>query len=114
MMHLSVVTERGKWRVFEDVRCRSVIGAPQGGTRVRASGHSRSRHRGARVAMSDAVDQPGCPQCGRPVSTTVATSEPGERLSLDRIECPNCGSPLVRDVEGHADRGWRLGEQHGG
>jgi hypothetical protein len=48
------------------------------------------------------------------VSTTVATSVPGDQLALDWMGCPNCGALLVRDVEGHADRGWRLEEERGG
>ena len=35
-------------------------------------------------------------------------------LAAERIECPNCGASLARDVEGHADRGWRIDEEPNG
>ena len=40
----------------------------------------------------------------------VGSSHGTEQLALSHTECPNCGAPLVRAVEGHADRGWRLAE----
>ena len=64
--------------------------------------------------MTGTVDQPVCPQCGQAISTTVAPSEDSDQFAVDRIECPNCGASLVRDVEGHADRGWRLDDEPGG
>jgi transposase len=64
--------------------------------------------------MSARVDPPPCPRCGQPLSVTSTTAEPGEQLAVGRIECPNCGAHLARDVEGHADRGWRLDEEGSG
>ena len=32
----------------------------------------------------------------------------------DGIECPNCGASLARDVEGRAERGWRIDEEPNG
>ena len=67
-----------------------------------------------RVAVSAAVDEPLCPRCGQPVSATATTGERGDQLAAERIECPNCGASLARDVEGHADRGWRIDEEPNG
>jgi ribosomal protein S27AE len=64
--------------------------------------------------MPAAVDQPPCPRCGQAVSVTTTTAEPGDQLAVERVDCPNCGARLARDVEGHADRGWRLDEQSNG
>jgi endogenous inhibitor of DNA gyrase (YacG/DUF329 family) len=60
--------------------------------------------------MAGAVDTSPCPGCGEPVHATATTSEAGDQLAVDRLECPSCGVPLVRDVDGHVDRGWRLAE----
>jgi ribosomal protein S27AE len=51
-----------------------------------------------------------CPRCGQQVIVTTTNLEHGDQLALDRTECPNCGAHLVRDVDGHIDRGWRLAE----
>ena len=63
--------------------------------------------------MPEAVDTSPCPQCGQPVSATAIEPESGDQLAVDRLECPKCGASLVRDVEGHADRGWRVDETGG-
>lgn len=57
---------------------------------------------------SAAANESPCPRCGEPVPVTVRTPEPGDQLAVPDTECPNCGASLVRAVEGHADRGWRL------
>jgi DNA-directed RNA polymerase subunit RPC12/RpoP len=64
--------------------------------------------------VSAAVDEPLCSRCGQPVSGTATTEERGDQLAAERIECPNCGARLARDVEGHADRGWRIDEKPNG
>ncbi|MGB0096263.1 MAG: hypothetical protein WBP81_27455 [Solirubrobacteraceae bacterium] len=64
--------------------------------------------------MPDGVDGPPCPRCGQPVSTVVGSLEAGDQFAVDRRKCPKCGASLVRDVDGHADRGWRLDEEPGG
>ncbi len=63
--------------------------------------------------MADVYEAP-CPQCGKQVSVTLLTAEAGDQLAADRTTCPDCGAPLVRAVDGHADRGWRLGDESGG
>jgi hypothetical protein len=60
-------------------------------------------------ASTDAADDPLCPRCGQGVTVTAGDRESGDhRLALGDIDCPGCGARLVREVEGHADRGWRL------
>ena len=61
--------------------------------------------------MSAAIDDSFCPRCGKPVSVTSTTEEAGDHLAAQRMECPNCCARLVRHVEGHADRGWRLEDE---
>ncbi len=63
--------------------------------------------------MSGAVDTSPCPSCREPVPATVTTSQAGDQLAVDRLECPSCGAALVRDVDGHVDRGWRLADNGG-
>ena len=63
--------------------------------------------------MTTAVHESPCPECGRPVSVTLATSETSDQLAADHSDCPHCGAPLVRAIEGHADRGWRVDERTG-
>jgi len=58
--------------------------------------------------MSSTVDEPPCPQCGQPVPVTITTPEAGDQLAVDQVECPGCGIPLQRNIDGHADLGWRL------
>ncbi|MGZ6576628.1 MAG: hypothetical protein ACXVHQ_36690 [Solirubrobacteraceae bacterium] len=72
------------------------------------------RRAGAPVAVCAAVDELLCPRCNQPVSATATTGERGVQLAADRVECPNCGASLARDVEGHADRGWRIDEEPNG
>jgi hypothetical protein len=48
------------------------------------------------------------------VPVTTANLESGDQLAVDRTECLNCGAHLVRDIDGHADRGWRLAENLNG
>jgi hypothetical protein len=31
-------------------------------------------------------------------------------LAVGDRDCPGCGARLVREVQGHADRGWRLAD----
>ena len=45
---------------------------------------------------------------------TATTGEPGDQLAAERIQCPHCGATLARDIDGHADRGWRVDEQPNG
>jgi ribosomal protein S27AE len=59
-------------------------------------------------------DESPCPHCGEPVPVTVSTPERGDQLAAPDTECPNCGASLVRAVEGHADRGWRLARDANG
>jgi hypothetical protein len=59
------------------------------------------------AAPTGAVDQPPCPCCRQPMSATTGDREAGEQLGLDEVDCPSCGAHLVRDVDGHTDRGWR-------
>jgi hypothetical protein len=72
------------------------------------------RRAGVRVAVCAAVAEPLCPRCGQPVSATAMTGELGDQLAAERVECPNCRASLARDVEGHADRGWRIDEEPNG
>jgi hypothetical protein len=63
------------------------------------------------VAEHLVLNQPGdescCPCCSQPLSITTADGEAGDQLALNRRSCPSCGTLLMRDVDGHADRGWR-------
>jgi hypothetical protein len=45
------------------------------------------------------------------LSATGTTGERGDQLAAERIECPHRGASLARDIEGHADRGWRVDEE---
>jgi hypothetical protein len=58
----------------------------------------------------DASNGPACPRCGQTVPVTAGDREAGDQLALGEINCPGCGARLVRVVEGHADRGWRLAD----
>jgi hypothetical protein len=62
--------------------------------------------------MADAVDTSPCPSCSEPVPS-VTTPETGDQLAVDQLECPRCGASLVRDVDGHVDRGWRVADSDG-
>ena len=50
-----------------------------------------------------------CPRCGQAVPITVSNPDACDQLAVAQIDCPSCAAALVRDVDGHADRGWRLG-----
>ena len=54
-----------------------------------------------------------CPQCGEAVPMTATNLDTCDQLAVARIDCPSCAAALVRDVDGHADRGWRLAEDPG-
>lgn len=58
--------------------------------------------------MSSTVNKPLCPGSGQQALVTTTNLEHDDQLALDRTECPTCGAHLVRDVDGHIDRGWRL------
>jgi hypothetical protein len=58
--------------------------------------------------MSSTVNKSPCAQCGEQVSVTGTNLASGDQLAIDQMECPNCGAHLVRDIDGHADHGWRL------
>jgi ribosomal protein S27AE len=66
------------------------------------------------MAMTAGIHEAPCPQCGQAVSITLTTPETSDQLAADRTRCPGCGASLVRAVEGHADRGWRLEDESGG
>ena len=59
---------------------------------------------------TSAGNDPPCPRCGEPVPITAGDREAGDQLALDEMDCPSCGARLVRDVEGHADKGWRVAD----
>jgi DNA-directed RNA polymerase subunit RPC12/RpoP len=62
-------------------------------------------------ASSGAVaNDPPCPRCGEAVSLTTGDREAGDQIAAGEIDCPHCGARLIRDVQGHADRGWRLAD----
>ena len=61
-------------------------------------------------ATTAAGHDPPCPRCGEPVPVTGGNPEAGSQLALAEMDCPSCGARLVRDVEGHVDRGWRLAD----
>jgi ribosomal protein S27AE len=61
--------------------------------------------------VASIVNESLCPRCGEQVPITTTDLERGDQLALDRTDCPKCGAQLVRDVDGHADRGWRLAEE---
>jgi hypothetical protein len=49
-----------------------------------------------------------CPRCGRPLALSAGDQAAGDQLALSQIDCPGCGARLARDVQGHADHGWRM------
>jgi hypothetical protein len=61
-------------------------------------------------AITDAGHDPRCPDCGQEVPVTTGDRGTGDQLALGDMDCPNCDARLVRDVAGHADRGWRLAD----
>jgi len=62
------------------------------------------------VAIPDAGENPPCPRCGQAVPVATGDRTAGDQLALGEMGCPSCGAVLLRDVEGHADRGWRLAD----
>jgi hypothetical protein len=60
-----------------------------------------------RPGGSGANDDPCCPRCGHAVPVTAGDRAAGDQLAVAEIDCPSCGVRLVRDIQGHADRGWR-------
>jgi hypothetical protein len=64
----------------------------------------------AHSAAGKPVDERPCPRCKQPVSVTMTNVETGDQLAVEHRECPGCGAALVRNIEGYADRGWRLAE----
>jgi hypothetical protein len=76
-----------------------------------ASWTAGDRRGGVAEAMSSAVDESPCPQCGEPVSKTVGSPEDHDQLAAPSLQCPACGAALVRAIDGHADLGWRLAEE---
>ena len=62
------------------------------------------------AAIPDAGHDPRCPRCGQEVPVTAGDQGSGDQVALSDRGCPNCDARLVRDVEGHADRGWRLAD----
>lgn len=67
---------------------------------------SDARH----AATRGSGDDTSCPRCGEAVPVAAGDRAAGDQLALDEMDCPSCGAPLVRDVEGHADRGWRVAD----
>ena len=61
--------------------------------------------------MPAAMYESPCPQCGEPVSVTIARSETSDQLAAECARCPHCDAPLERVIVGHADRGWRAAEE---
>ena len=59
------------------------------------------------AAITDASNDPPCPHCGQAVPATAGDRNAGEQLAVSERDCPSCGTPLVRELDGHADRGWR-------
>jgi hypothetical protein len=59
-----------------------------------------------RAVTSDAVADPPCPRCGRPVPLAAGDREVGDQLAVGEMSCPHCRARLARDVEAHADRGY--------
>jgi len=57
------------------------------------------------------IDASPCPRCGEPVESTITRIETGDQLAVEQIGCPHCGARLVRDIQGHVDRGWRLDDE---
>jgi predicted RNA-binding Zn-ribbon protein involved in translation (DUF1610 family) len=61
-------------------------------------------------AITDASNDPVCPSCGQAVPTTAGDRDAGDQFAVGERDCPNCGTHIVRDVQGHADQGWRSAE----
>jgi hypothetical protein len=61
-------------------------------------------------APSTASTDPPCPRCGEAVPVTTGDRKAGDQLAVGDTECPSCGARLTREVDGHADHGWRPAE----
>jgi endogenous inhibitor of DNA gyrase (YacG/DUF329 family) len=59
-------------------------------------------------ATTEPSNDPPCPHCGQPVSAAAGDRNAGDQLALSERDCPSCGTRIVREMDGHADRGWRL------
>jgi predicted RNA-binding Zn-ribbon protein involved in translation (DUF1610 family) len=60
------------------------------------------------AAITEPSHDPPCPRCGEAVPAAAGDRSAGDQLAVGERDCPNCGTRIVRDVHGHADRGWRL------
>ena len=60
------------------------------------------------AAVTEPSDDPPCPSCGQAVPVAAGDRHAGDQLAVGERDCPNCGALIVRAVDGHADRGWRL------
>ena len=60
------------------------------------------------AAVTDPSNDPQCPRCGQAVPAAAGDRTAGDQLAVGERDCPNCGTRIVREVDGHADRGWRL------
>ena len=67
---------------------------------------SDARH----AATTGAGHDTPCPRCGEAVPIAAGDRGAADQLVVGEMDCPSCGAPLVRDVEGHADRGWRVAD----
>ena len=61
--------------------------------------------------MSITITESLCPWCRQQLLVTTTNLKHGDQLALDRTERPNCSAYLVRDADGHIDRGWRLADK---
>lgn len=70
------------------------------------AGHIALNQPGDRVPSTPGDESP-CPCCSQRVSITTGDREAGDQLAFNKRNCPSCGTLLMRDVDGHVDRGWR-------
>ncbi len=77
------------------------------GMPVEESGHVEEF---GQTAATDASNEPPCPRCGETVSATAGDRDAGDQFAVGERDCPSCGSRIVRALDGHADRGWRLAD----
>ena len=59
------------------------------------------------ASITDSSNDPPCPRCGQAVPTVTGDRQTGDQLAVGERDCPGCGAHLVREVDDHADRGWR-------
>jgi hypothetical protein len=62
------------------------------------------------AAIADPSNDPPCPRCGEAVPVIAGDRDAGDQLAVSERDCPNCGAPIVRELDGHADHGWRLAD----